>query len=216
VAFGADSAGFAAQGESMTLRAVIYARYSSENRREASLEDQVRLCRERIGSQGWDLVQIFQDRAIRGSSSLRAGYQALLAGARDGAFDVVVAEALDRLSRDQEYVASLFKRMTFGGIRIFTLSEGDVSELHVGLKGTMNALFLKDLAAKTRRGLRGRVEAGKSAGGKSYGYKVVRQVSADGTVIIGDREIKAGEATVIKRTFVITPTACRPGASLSS
>jgi site-specific DNA recombinase len=146
---------------------------------------------------------------------LRAGYQALLAGARDGAFDVVVAEALDRLSRDQ-YVASPFKRMTFGGIRIFTLSEGDVSELHVGLKGTMNALFLKDLAAKTRWGLPGRVEAGKSAGINSYGYKVVRQVSVDGTVITGDREIKAGEATVIKRIFVITPTACRPGASLSS
>ena len=72
------------------------------------MEDQVRLCRERIGLQRWNLVQIFQDRAISGSSSLRAGYQALLAGARDGAFDVVVAEALDRLSRDQEDVASLF------------------------------------------------------------------------------------------------------------
>jgi site-specific DNA recombinase len=158
----------------MTLRAVIYARYSSENQREASLEDQVRLCRERIAAEGWELVQVFQDRATSGASSLRAGYQALLAGARDGAFNVVVAEALDRLSRDQEDVAALFKRMRFAGIRIFTLSEGEVSELHVGLKGTMNALFLKDLAAKTRRGLRGRVEAGKSAGGNSYGYRVVR------------------------------------------
>ena len=43
---------------------------------------------------------------------------------------------------------------------IVTLAEGEISELHVGLKGTMNALFLKDLADKTRRGLRGRVEAG--------------------------------------------------------
>ena len=39
-----------------------------------------------------------------------------------------------------------------------TLAEGEISELHVGLKGTMNALFLKDLAAKTHHGLRGRVE----------------------------------------------------------
>ena len=37
------------------------------------------------------------------------------------------------------------------------LAEGEINELHVGLKGTMNALFLKDLAAKTHRGQRGRV-----------------------------------------------------------
>ena len=61
---------------------------------------------------------------------------------------------MDRLSRDQEDIAGLFKRMAFGGVRIVTLSEGDVTHLHVGLKGTMNALFLKDLADKTRRGLR--------------------------------------------------------------
>ena len=50
-----------------------------------------------------------------------------------------------------------------------------VPEVHSErLKGTMGALYLKDLAYKTRRGLRGRVEAGKSGGGNSYGYDVVR------------------------------------------
>jgi hypothetical protein len=50
------------------------------------------------------------------------------------------------------------------------VAEGEIPELHVGLKGTMNALFLKDLAAKTCRGLRGRVEKGKAGGGLCYGY----------------------------------------------
>ena len=59
-------------------------------------------------------------------------------------------------------------------MKIVTLSEGEVTHLHVDLKGTMNALFLKDLADKTRRGLRGRVELGKSGGGNSYGYDVVK------------------------------------------
>jgi site-specific DNA recombinase len=59
-------------------------------------------------------------------------------------------------------------------VDIVTLAEGDITHLHVGLKGTMNALFLKDLADKTRRGLRGRVELGKSGGGLCYGYKVTR------------------------------------------
>ena len=51
---------------------------------------------------------------------------------------------LDRLSRDQEDVAGLYKRLSFAGVKIITLSEGEVSHLHIGLKGTMNALFLKD------------------------------------------------------------------------
>ena len=84
-------------------------------------------------------------------------------------FDVVLAESLDRFSRDQEDTAGLFKRLTFAGVNIVTLAEGDITHLHIGFKGTMNALFLKDLAEKTHRGLRGRVEDGKSAGGLCFG-----------------------------------------------
>ena len=54
--------------------------------------------------------------------------------------------------------------MIFVGSGSVTLSECDINELHVGLKGTMDALYLKDLADKTRRGLRGGVDNGKSGG----------------------------------------------------
>ena len=147
------------------MRAVIYARYSSDLQRAASIEDQVRLCRERIEHEGWTLIVTYSDAATSGASRLRPGYQKLLEDARGGEFDVVVAEALDRLSRDQEDVAGLYKQVMFAGVKLVTLAEGEITELHVGLKGTMNALFLKDLAAKTRRGLRGRVEQGRSGGG---------------------------------------------------
>lgn len=86
---------------------------------------------------------------------------------------------MDRLSRDQEDIAGMFKRIAFAGVRIVTLSEGDVTHLHVGLKGTMTALFLEDLVDKTRRGLRGHVENGKSGGGLCFGYDVVKQFAAD-------------------------------------
>ena len=99
---------------------------------------------------------------MSGSSRFRPAYQRLLTDAKAGKFDVVLAEALDRLSRDQEDVASLFKALRYAGVRLVTLAEGDIGEPHVGLKGTMNALFLKDLATKTHRGLRGRVEQGRS------------------------------------------------------
>ena len=183
------------------MRAVIYARYSSDNQREASIEDQVRLCKERVVGEGWNLVQVFRDAAISGSTTLRPGYQGLLEGAREAGFDVVVAEALDRLSRDQEDVAGLFKRLRFAGIRLETLAEGEISELHIGLKGTMNALFLRDLADKTRRGLRGRVEVGRSGGGNSYGYRVVDPTRAKDGTPRGERVKDPDEAAIVLRIF---------------
>jgi site-specific DNA recombinase len=183
------------------MRAVIYARYSSDLQSDASIEDQVRLCKERLRKEGWSLAATYTDRALSGASSLRPGYQKLLEDARKGEFDVVVAEALDRLSRDQEDVAGLYKRLKFSGITLVTLAEGEITELHVGLKGTMNAVFLKDLAAKTRRGLRGRIEAGRSAGGISYGYRVVRKVDERGEPVHGEREIDQLEAAVVRRIF---------------
>ena len=75
-----------------------------------------------------------------------------------------------------------------------TLSEGDVTHLHVGLKGTMNALFLKDLAQKTRRGLQGRVLQGLSGGGVCYGYDLIAGET-------GSRRINAREAKVVQAIF---------------
>jgi site-specific DNA recombinase len=181
--------------------AVIYARYSSELQRAASIEDQVRLCRAQIEREGWTYLHAYTDRAISGASALRPGYQSLLEDARRRQFDIVVAEALDRLSRDQEDIAGLFKRLSFAGVRLITLAEGEISELHVGLKGTMNALFLKDLADKTRRGLEGRVRQGRSAGGLCYGYDVVREQDANGEPVYGGRKINETEASVICRIF---------------
>ena len=80
-------------------RTAIYARYSSEQQREASIEDQIRICKARIAAEGWTLVATYRDSAQSGASHLRPGYQKLLADARSGSFNVVVAEALDRMSR---------------------------------------------------------------------------------------------------------------------
>src|SRR5690348_5382257 len=131
----------------------------------------------------------------------RPAIQALLQAAQRRRFEVVMAEALDRNSRDQADVAILFKHLRFAGVRIVTLAEGEITELHVGLKGTMNALFLKDLAAKTHRGLEGRVRQGRSGGGNSYGYVVLREHNSHGEPSRGGRAINAHEAEVVRRIF---------------
>jgi hypothetical protein len=124
-----------------------------------------------------------------------------LQDAQRGGFNLVLAEAMDRISRDQADIATLFKHLRFADVSIFTLAEGEITELHVGLKGTMNALFLKDLAAKTHRGLRGRVEDGKSGGGLCYGYSITKRLDEHGDPIRGDREIDEAQADVIRRVF---------------
>src|SRR5262249_40183006 len=151
-------------------------------------EDQLRLCRERADKQGWAVIGEYSDRAISGASLVRPGIQSLIQEVLGGGFDVVLAEALDRISRDLGDVAGFFKRMAFAGVKIVTLAEGEITELHVGLKGTMNQLFLKDLGDKTRRGLRGRVEAGKAGGGLCYGYNVIKRNDASGAPVHGERE----------------------------
>ena len=183
------------------MRAALYARYSSDNQRDASIEDQLRLCREYTQRQGWTVADSYSDRAISGASLLRPGIQELIADATRRRFDVILTESLDRLSRDMEDIAGLYKRMRFAGVKIITVSEGEVGELHIGLKGTMGALYLKDLADKTRRGLRGRIEAGKSGGGNSYGYTVHRRVGADGQPVTGERTTNPEEAAVVRRVF---------------
>ena len=183
------------------MRAVIYARYSSDNQRDASIEDQVRLCRERIEREGWQHTQTYADRAKSGSTLLRPGPQALIADAMAARCDVIVAEALDRLSRDRADVAALYKRLKFAGVPILTLAEGTISDLHVGLKGTMNALYLQDLADKTRRGLRGRTEAGRSAGGNAYGYAVVHEHRPGADPVRGGRTVNETEAAIARRIF---------------
>ena len=80
-------------------------------------------------------------------------------------------------------------------MQIVTYAEGEINELHIGLKGTMNAIFLSDLAKKTHRGLVGKVEKGLSGGGKCYGYDVVRGEER------GHRTINEAQAAIVRRIF---------------
>jgi DNA invertase Pin-like site-specific DNA recombinase len=80
------------------LRAVIYARYSSDNQSEASIEDQVGVCRRYVERQGWTMGEVYTDQALSGARRFRPAFQQMQADTAQRRFDVVVVEALDRLS----------------------------------------------------------------------------------------------------------------------
>ena len=91
---------------STKIGVAIYARYSSDLQRDASIEDQVRLCQARIEHEGWAVGRDLHRPCHQRRQPAAARLPGLLEDARSWQFDVVVAEALDRLSRDQEDVAA--------------------------------------------------------------------------------------------------------------
>ena len=118
---------------------------------------------------------LYQDQAISGSRNDRPGYQAMLAAADLGAFDVLLVDDLSRLSRDHIECAQTIRRLKYGGIRVVGASDGtdtarDGYKLETGLRGLMSEFYLDDLAKKTYRGLMGQALDGYSAGGLPYGY----------------------------------------------
>lgn len=93
-------------------RAAIYARYSTDEQRGTSLEDQVRRCREEAHRLGFDVPEslIFSDAAISGTSAAigkRTGYHALIAAWEARAFAGIVVDEISRLARDALELAKL-------------------------------------------------------------------------------------------------------------
>src|SRR6187399_2069122 len=139
-------------------RAVIYARFSTDLQNERSIEDQISLCRTYADREALNVIGSYDDRARSGGSVMgRDGLLRLLDDAREKCFDVIIVEALDRLSRDMEDLAGIHKRLSFLGIEIRAVHEGVVNTVLVGLRGLVGQLYRDDNAQKIRRGQAGRV-----------------------------------------------------------
>ncbi len=152
-------------------RAAIYARFSTDLQNEKSSEDQIHLCKTHAKRAGYEVVKSFHDDARSGASIHgRPQLQELLVRANSGEFDVIVVEALDRLSRDMEDMAGIYKRLTYQGVKIEAVNDGEVNSLTVGMRALFAQLFREDNVLKVRRGMSGRVRAGQTAGGRAYGY----------------------------------------------
>ena len=118
----------------------------------------------------------------------------MLHAARSGRFDVILVESLDRLSRDQEDLAGIWKRLTFGGVELRAVHEGTADQVQIGVRGLLGSLYLADLAHKVRRGMDGVVRDGRHAGGRAYGYRPVPCKP-------GELEIVESEADIVRRIF---------------
>jgi DNA invertase Pin-like site-specific DNA recombinase len=162
------------------MLAAIYARYSSENQRPESIDDQVSACRKlaKLRSLATSDEHIFADQAQSGARFDRPALAALMTGARSGEFDAVLVDDLSRLARDNHLMLSIIAELHFEGIRVISVAYGldstdEESTLAIQVRGIFNELQLRDLKKKTLRGQIGQKERGFFVGEKTFGYRSI-------------------------------------------
>jgi site-specific DNA recombinase len=177
-------------------RAAIYARYSTELQSERSIDDQIALCERYAERERLKVVSAYSDAARSGGTMHgRSGLQDLLWAAENHAFDVIVVEAFDRLARDVEDLAGIYKRLKFWGVELTSVNDGPASNiLVVAFQGMVGQLFREGNKEKVRRGMGGRIRDGLSAGGRAYGYR--SDPSSKGKLLIDEEE-----ARIVRRIF---------------
>src|SRR5438105_13763144 len=159
------------------MRAAIYARYSSENQRPESIEDQVAACRRLAAQRGFTILEehIYTDQAQSGARRDRQALAALLAAGQQRAFELVLVDDLSRLARDNFLMLSVLAELHFVGVHVVSVADGldshdEEATLGIQIRGIFNELQLQDLKKKTLRGQIGQKQRGFSVGEHPYGY----------------------------------------------
>jgi site-specific DNA recombinase len=194
------------------MRTAIYARYSSDLQRQASIEDQYRTCLARIEREGWTVAAKYKDEAVSGAKADRPGYIELMKAAKAREFDVIVVEEVSRLWRDQEEQWRACKRLEYWGVHIVGCNDGIDTRagygLLLGIRGALNEEARREIGKRTHRGLSGVALNGFNAGGRSYGYKHVpiedpnRKDHLGRPVVVAvKREIEPEQARQVRRIF---------------
>ena len=194
----------------------IYARYSSDSQRTESIADQITQCRKFAEVRNFKVLEqhIYFDEAVSGEDISREGYRALRTAAAAQMFDYIVVDDLSRLGRNAGEAISVYDELTFLNVHIASLADGTDtastgSRAPYLLKSFMNDLFLEDLRNKVRRGLKGQVRRGYSAGGRVYGYRSESDWDPSGATDRFGRprrfgvrvKIEPTEADVVRRIF---------------
>ncbi|MTI01543.1 recombinase family protein, partial [Roseibium sp. RKSG952] len=178
----------------MALLVALYARYSSILQDASSIKDQIRLCQAYAESQGWKVTAIYSDKEASGQSAARPDYQRMLRDSKAGAFDIVLAESIDRLSRRTADITDLRDQLAFQGQLLYAVNVGEITQFHAAILGVVAEQFSKDLGAKTKRGQVGSTHRGRVAAGIAYGYDVSPATDQN-------RVINVEKAEVVRRIF---------------
>ena len=162
------------------MNAVIYARYSSDNQREESIEGQLRDCRDYAVRNNLTIVGNYIDRALSARTADRPDFQRMIHDSEKRLFDVVLVWKLDRFSRDR-YDSAYYKHiLKKNGVRVVSakeaIADGPEGIILESMLEGMAEYYSAELAVKVRRGQRENAMKCRNNGGTlPFGYSVNKE-----------------------------------------
>ncbi len=159
------------------MKAVIYARYSSDNQREESIEGQIRECMEFADKMGVAVIENYIDRALTATSDNRPDFQRMIKDSNKRCFDMVIVWKLDRFSRDRYDSAHYKHILKKNGVKVVSakenIGEGPEGIILESMLEGMAEYYSAELSVKVKRGLKENALKGKMNGGATtLGYYV--------------------------------------------
>lgn len=176
--------------------AVIYARYSSHNQRDVSIEQQLEACRKYAASLGLKITMTYEDRAISGRTDNRPAFQRMMRDAEDGKFCYVLAWKSNRMGRNMMQAMVNEARLVDCGVKVYYAEEDfdDSAAGRFALRSMMNVnqFYSDNLAEDVRRGLMDNASKCMANGKQPFGYKR----GSDGKVVLDEPA-----AAVVREVF---------------
>lgn len=179
------------------MKAVIYARYSSDNQREESIEGQIRECKAYAEKQGMTVLTTYIDRALSAKTDNRPDFQRMIKDSNKKLFDIVLVWKLDRFARNRYDSAHYKAILRKNGVKVVSATEPISADstgilLESLLEGYAE-FYSVELAEKVKRGQDENALKCKNNGGSiPYGYFINSEHKF---------EINPDEAVIVKEIF---------------
>ncbi len=174
--------------------AVIYARFSCSKQREASIDDQLRVCTEWCAREGYVVVNEYCDYAMSGRTDDRPQFQQMISNA--GESSIVLVYMMDRFSRDV-YDAPIYKKkLRDKGVKVVSATEampdGPEAILIEHIYEAMAAMESAHTSQRVTRGMEGNAQKCLHNGVCLYGY----DFGPDGRYVVNEEE-----AAIVREVF---------------
>lgn len=163
------------RGQKLGEAGVVYARYSSHNQKDISVEQQIEKCMETAKEFGIRIVETYADRAVSGRTDKRTDFQRMMRDAISGRFRYVIAWKSNRIGRNMMEALINETRLQEMGVRILYVEEDfdDTAAGRFAARSMMNVnqFYSENMAEDIRRGLYDNASNCMATGRLPYGYK---------------------------------------------
>ena len=139
------------------IRAAAYARFSSDNQRDESIDAQLRAIHKFAAEKGYQIVEEYIDRAKTGTNDRREEFQRMIRDSDTGDFEVVIVHKLDRFARKRYDSAVYRKALSDNGVKLISVLEqfSDTPEgiIFEGMSEAMSEYYSANLSREVKKAI---------------------------------------------------------------